>query len=427
MDHVISGYNGFDIIAFELGITPEALMLGVEKESENILHRVSESPLSRLKLVLSEDMRLAGTEMPFITTGKNFLSYIEPVFKRLCKNPDVFSPPVIEPTPEINAHLRKKILDRFSAVTRRLAASERFGRIYSQFEKERDLQLIVKDFQDGIEHYMTTPTVIDDILSSIRHPKRSSVLENCVNGAFIAIAVLHNYEGFDLSGDECRSAMVELGLSMLFQDLACLSDADNIKHDASDHCNVSLERGAALGLPERTLETIRHHHRVMDAHGRPFYAMNTAPLFERIAVVVNNFVSCILPDSYDLTVPQAIFVLRHFAVKSYLDSAAVRSLGKISVGERKGAIIDMYFDIAKQCPKRVIPYIWDINTPVPNRLICSEAQCEHAAAESVKLYHTISFEMGDQKFNLPEGTYHKCRKLTRQLNVWLLTTGRYKK
>jgi hypothetical protein len=426
MESTINGYDVFELIAFELNVSRNALLTSISENTELTKERISSSPLSQFEMILSEDIQLKGSNVPFLTAGNNMLEYIDPIFNRMISDPHCLTPPMIQPSEDVDRHLRQQIIKHFEKITDRFARSEQFSEVYAAYEQEEDLRKVKQDFLDSIDHCLSSPFLINNLLVNIHHSQKTAIIENNVNSAYIAMAVLNHHKDFEAKDDRRISDLVDMGLSMLFQDIACISSANGLSLEDPSHAKTSRDLVAGIGLSEESLNAIEHHHRVTDHEGNPFYLSKRPDILESVAVVVCHFVACILPDQYNLTTPQAIFVLSNFAKKHYLDADSVTSLGQLCVGGVHIAVITKSFELAAMCPHGRTPIVWDLHSKMPNRLVCENEACEFVSVEYIELYDNISFSTGNHNIEMTAGVYYKCKKLTKLLNKWLLSSGQYK-
>jgi hypothetical protein len=421
-------YNAVELLADELEISLEEFYQRSQEASKPFLEQIRSKDLLTTPLLLADDLKLKSSNAPFITKGTDLGQHIDQFVQRLATNSEFESQPQILPSPEINQYLQKKIGKAFHKMIRKMLKSKKVGFVYDAFTKDSGLQNIVTHFGDFISRYICTPTAISGVLETFRAQDPEDLIEESTRIAFVAMAVLNNHPGSArLSGEDRKELLIKLGLSVVFQDIACILEPDRYTPTDHQHAERSGTIIAEMGLPELCVETIRHHHRTTDSKGEPIFSTQSPHLAEQVTVVANDFMRCISSKDRSLSIDQSVYVLSYYANQLFYDAQSVEALSQICIGNRKQLIISKAFSLMGQCPNSGSPYLWDVNTSLPNRFICNRTKCDHLTKEEVYLYQDILFEGPIKDFKISKGRYFKCKLITRLLNLWMLNSNLFKK
>ncbi len=414
-------YDGFDLLCRELSLEPATFFKQIQQDPDRVMEQLRLLPVADLPLVLGEDLTLEGNQAPFITKGTDLRRHLKAVFNRISSNCAFSASPLILPSAEINRFLKEKISCAFADITRKMMDQQQLGRIYDVYEKNQDLKGIATYFGKLIDPHLSSPAIIKGFLTAFTSESAMGSIEENTKAAFVAMAVLQRHEAFVHDENASRkNNLVEMGMAILFQDIACTVDGINHDPNSCDHAAASAIMAQGMKLSDRCIETIRWHHRSTDINGAPILMIQEPPLFERLAVLINAFIRCISNRQFGLTVDQAIYVLEHYARLGYYDTACIQTLARISVGEGKQRIISKSFEFSWACPAGNRPVLWDVRTKLPNRFICTRTDCPLLSAEAVVLYEPIVFSHPAFNLDIPAGHYYKCIELTRRFNRWML-------
>jgi hypothetical protein len=418
-----SFYNFYEIASNELGITTDCLLNDIQSRPRETSERLKAKPLSKIPCVLGNDLILKGGRAAFISKGSDLWDHLDSYFQRVGRQAEFISAPLIEPGGEINDYLIEKINTQLGAIVEKLSAAKRIGRIYEQFQKTEDLRQIAGQFSSIASKFMSTEAMISGFLRALTSETGKDLVTRSTQAAFVAMAILRNHveTAVPHKGD-VHQRIVDLGLSVLFQDISHIMDGSVHASEDQRHAEASARIAAGIGLPAHSLETIRNHHRAIDALGRPILTDFLPPQEERVAVVTNAFLKCVSEKHFNLDPDQAIYVLQHYANRRFYDAHCVAALGKMGIGDRKYLILSKSFDFAKHCDKGRSPAIWNISLDFPNRFICRDTSCQHLSSEEIVLYQSIRFKGYAHNFEIPKGEYRKCQKITHLFNQWLLKT-----
>ena len=414
-------YDVFELLSRELAVEPALFAKHLKQKPDQIIEKLEHSPLCDLPLVLAEDLILKSNAMSFITRGTDLRPHLRTILRRAAGEDGFVDAPLIVPSDEINHLLKEKIGRAYTDLTRKILDHRHLGRIYDVYEKNQDLNRIASHLGELIDPYLSSPSIIKGVLSSLTLDSLSGIVEENTMAAFVAMAVLAQYTDIPDQARKPRvSSLVEIGLALIFQDIACTVDGLEHHSENNDHAVASACLAHEMKLSPHCVDTIRWHHRSMDSKGQPILLVQTPPLFERIAVVTNAFMHCVSHQNVKLNVDQAIYVLVHYARLKFFDDDCVQHLARISIGERKQWIINRFFEISRACPLKVRPVLWDVRSKLPNRLICNHTTCPHLSCEEVVLYESIAFTNPGFSLNIPAGRYFKCNLLTQRLNRLML-------
>jgi hypothetical protein len=416
-------YNGFELIGSELGLTADELFRCIQSRPKATSELIKNKGLSKIPLILGNDLILKGSEAAFISKGSDLWEHLENYFQRIHREAEFLSAPLIEPSNEVNVYLQEKIGEKLRALTDKLFISDKYGRIYEAFEKLEDMQRISREFSHLATRYLSNEQLIAGFIGALATTSGEDLVAESTQAAFIAMAVLHAYRGPGYDNPPVtQRRIVNLGMAVLFQDISHI--IDNSEHDPGqpEHAGQSVLIAREMGLSTTCLEIIRNHHRVVDGDGNPILTSRNPSLEERIATVTNAFIQCVSEKHFNLDPDQAVYVLEHYANQAFYDKYCVRTLGTLGIGDRKYKILSKCFEFMKYCDKGGVPFVWNISADFPNRFICRNADCEHLGPEEVVLYQTIRFKGTLQDLVIPQGRYRKCGKLTRLLNQWMLKT-----
>ena len=416
-------YDFYELAGNELGITTDRLLDAIQSRPEEISRRIRSKPLSGIPCLLGNDLVLKGSKAAFISKGSDLWEHLEAYFQRLGRQAEFTSPPLIVPSERVNGYLVEKIGHQLGAIAEKLGAEEKTGRIYEQFQKLEDLKRVAERFGSIAGKYLSSEEMISGFLHAMTSSTGKDLVTESTRAAFIAMAVLRCHEEI-AAPDNARifQRIIEMGLTVLFQDVSHILSGSAHADEDQGHADESARIAESMGLSALAQETIRHHHRVVDADGQPILTNFRPSLEERVAVVTNAFLKCISETQFNLDPDQAIYVLEHYANRNVYDKMCVSALGKIGIGDRKYLILSKSFDYAKRCDKGETPFIWNISLDFPNRFICRNSACDHLSSEEVVLYQSIQFKGPVHNFEIPTGRYRKCQKITSQFNQWLLNT-----
>jgi hypothetical protein len=416
-------FNGFELFGHELGVDADEVKARIKSDPKQTSALIKSKSLAALPLILGNDLTLRGSEAAFISQGSNLWDHLEKYFHHIHREAEFLSSPLIESSREINVYLQEKIGERLRGITDRIFTSTKFGRVFEPFEKLKDMKLIAQEFATLASKYLSSQQLISGFISALACQSGADLVEESARAAFVAMAILRHYHGADVPHlSQTTRRIVDLGMAVLFQDVTHITDNSEHEPGQPAHAHESAQIAREMGLPEICQETIRNHHRMIDAQGRPIMTEMVPPLEERIAVVTNTFMLCVSEKYFHLDPDQAVYVLEHYANRQFYDKQCVRTLGTIGIGDRKYAILSKSFEYANHCDKQGAPYIWNISTDFPNRFICRRSECEHLSQEEVILYQPIRFKATLQDLEIPKGRYRKCEKITRLFNLWLLNT-----
>ena len=414
-------YDVFELLSRELTVETAVFNMLIKQEPDQVIEKIEHSPLCHLPLILAEDLILKSNAMPFITRGTDLRPHLKSILTRTAGEDGFIANPIILPSDEINHLLKEKIGRAYTSLTNKIMDQRHLGRIYDIYEKNQDLNRIATHLGALIDPYLSSPSIIRGVLSSLTLESLSGIVEENTVAAFVAMAILEQYPvTFDQAHKSKMNSLVEIGLALIFQDIACTVDGLDHHLENNDHAVASAVLAHEMKLSPRCIETIRWHHRSTDSKGQPILLTRTPPLFERIAVATNAFMHCVSHRNLKLSVDQAIYVLVHYARMKFFDDDCVQHLAHISIGERKQWIINKFFEISRACPLKVRPVLWDVRSKLPNRLICNRTTCPHLSGEEVVLYEPIAFMNPGFNLNIPAGRYCKCNLLTRRLNRLML-------
>lgn len=416
-------YNGFDLLCCELDIDLETLHTCIRSDPQQIIQQINRLEIAAFPMLLEKELRLKGSQTPFITSGTDLRLHLSKIFQQMARGSQFETPLEIRATKEITAFLQKKIGKTFSRLTEKIVASTPIGKLSEFYDKENDLKVIANHFGELVSRYLSTPVMISSFLHVLRDDKSEDVVEQSTRSAFVAMAALSCHEDFSLQSDHLRQkGLVEMGLAILFQDIACL--VEDTAHDKADpeHCPKSAAIAKEMGLPAGCIAAIGHHHRTVDENGNPILTTQTPSLLENMAVVINDFLHCITSKILNLDVDQAFYVLSHYADNLFYAKDCLRALGRLCIGEDKQQIISKAFYFIRQCQFNGRPFLWDISTPFPNRFLCQKNTCRHLRLQEIILYHSIQFDNPVHPMKIPAGRYFKCDLLTKQFNNWLHKT-----
>ena len=414
-------YDVFELLARELSVEPDAFDKQIHADPDQILEKILHLPLFNTPLVLAEDLILKSNAMPFITSGTDLRPHFNAILKRVAAGDGFVNTPHVLPTDEINHLLKERIGQAYTCLTRKIMDQRHLGRICDIYEKDQDLNRIATHLGELIDPYLSSPFIIRGVLASLTMDSLSGIIEENTVAAFVAMAVLEQHANATDQAPKSRmNNLVEIGMALVFQDIACLVDDLNHDPESEDHAAASAGIAQEMKLSPRCVDTIRRHHRSVDRDGRPIMLSRTPPLYERVAVATNAFMRCVSPQGLKLSFDQGIYVLVHYARLGFYDGDSIQHLARISIGERKQWIISKFFDISRACPLKVRPVLWDVRSKLPNRLICDQTDCPHLSGEEVVLYEPIVFRNPGVNLNIPAGRYYKCTLLTQHLNRWML-------
>lgn len=417
----VNAYNGFELLCSELNMGQAEFTACIQNEPEKIIEQINTLEIAAFPMQLERDVRLKGNETPFITRGTDLRPHFTKLIQQIARGSEFEAPPMIAPSAEINDFLRKKIGHSFNQIIGKVAATIQIGKVNEIYKMDRDLKAIADQFSELISQYLSTPAMITGFLRFFTDGAASGQIEQNTRIAFVAMAALSSHEEFSQQADDVRRwQLIEMGLAMLFQDIACL--LDNIRHDDNEqtHAPRSAQIAEKIGLPAPCIETIRHHHRTMDDDGFPILSTQKPSLLQNMAVITNSFIYCLTNEALRLDLDQVIYVISHYAELQYFAQDCLRALGKVCIGERKQRIISKAYQIMRQCPSGGQALLWDVSTSLPNRFICRNKHCEHITDEEVTVYHSIRYDGPTRPIEIPKGHYHKCGHLTYLFNQWLL-------
>ena len=421
-------YNAVEMLSDELDISLEEFQQRCIETPDLVIDQIRTNELLSKPLQLACDVKLKGSETPFITKGTDLGQHLDQFIQSLARNSEFESSPQILPTEEINHYLQEKIGQKFDKLIKKLLESKKIGIAYKTFDNDPDLKNIINHFGELIREYISTPMTIAGLLNAFKAKGLVNLIEQSTRTAFVAMAVLNNHTGFARqTGENRKDRLIKLGLSVLFQDIACILDPISYLPSDDKHSECSSDIAAEMGLPAKCVETIRHHHRTKDTAGDPILSTQAPPMPESVAVVTNDFMRCISSKELALSIDEAIYVLSYFADQQFYDRESVQALGQICIESRKQLIISKALNLMKQCPNEGRPLLWNANSALPNRLICINTNCNHISEEEVNVYQDILFHGPLTDFKIPKGKYYKCKLLTRLLNMWLLNSELFKK
>lgn len=421
-------YNVVEMLSDELDISLEEFQQRCQETPERVMDQIRSKNLLSKPLLLANDLKLKGSNTPFITKGTDLGQHIDQFIQRLAKNFEFESPPQILPTSEINQYLQEKIGRTLDKIIRKMLKSKKIGIVYESFNNDPDFKNIINHFGELVSKYISTPMAISGMLNAFRGEGQASLIEQSTRTAFVAIAVLNSHPGFARqSGDDRKDRLIKLGLSVLFQDIACILEPASYTPSDNQHDARSCAITAEMGLPASCVETIRHHHRTKDTDGNPIFSTQSPPIDECVTVVTNDFMRCISSNELALSIDESIYVLSYYANQHFYDKDSVLALGQICTGNRKQLIISKAINLMNQCPNGGMPFLWDINTGFPNRFICHKTSCNHISGEEVHLYQDIFFQGPISDFKIVKGRYYKCKLITRCLNLWMLNNNLFRK
>jgi hypothetical protein len=416
-------YNGYELIGNELGMTADELIRRIQSNPKETSDLIKSQALYKIPFVLGNDLTLKGSEAAFIPKGSDLWEHLENFFQRIHREAEFLSSPLIRPSDEVNQYLQEKIGRQLHAISNKLFASERMERIYESFEKLNDMRKIAQEFSNLASKYLSNQQLIAGFISTLATNNGKNLVTQSTEAAFVSMAVMRHYSGPELTEAQVtHQRIVDMGMALLFQDVAHI--IDNSEHDPGllAHTEDSAQIAKEMGLSVQGQETIRNHHRVVDADGRAILANHCPPLEERIAVLTNAFIQCVSKEHFNLDSDQAIYILEHYANRQFYDKHCVQTLGTLGIGDRKYKILSQSYQFVRHCKKGATPYIWNISMDFPNRFICRHSECEHLSDEEVVVYNTIRFKGTLQDLTIPKGRYYKCEKITRMFNIWLLET-----
>jgi hypothetical protein len=421
-------YNAVEMLSDELDISLEAFKKRCLEAPDLVIDQIRTKELLSNPLQLACDVKLKGSETPFITKGTDLGQHLDQFIQSLARNSEFDSSPQILPTAQINDYLQTKIGRKFEKIIKKLLKSKKIGVANKPFANDPDLKNIINHFGELICKYITTPMTISGVLNAFKTKGLVDLIEQSTRTAFVAMAVLNNHTGFTRqTGGDRKDQLIKLGLSVLFQDIACILDPGSYIPSDEKHCERSSDIAAEMGLPASCAETIRHHHRTKDTDGHPILSTQSPPMSECVAVVTNDFMRCTSSNELALSIDESIYVLSYYADRQFYDRGSVQALGQICLGNRKQLIISKALNLVNQCPYESRPFLWDVNSALPNRLICKNTSCNHISEEEINLYQDILFHGPLTDFHIPKGQFYKCKLLTRRLNLWLLNSDLFKK
>ncbi|NNG00810.1 MAG: hypothetical protein HKM93_15595 [Desulfobacteraceae bacterium] len=420
-------YDGIDMLCSELEINQVELQRRCQENPDTLVDQIRSKALATLPLILAEDFKLKGNNTPFITKGTDLNQHLAHWIQRMAMDAEFEAPPSILPTEEINKYLQQKIGRSFDTLIKKMLRSTNIGTVQDLYDKDPDLRSIADQLGELISRYISTPQSITGLLKVFKDKGPVDIIELSARTAFVAMAVLNNHPGAaHIAGEDRHNRLIELGMSVMFQDIACILEPDAHTPGDDRHEGRSAALVAEMGFPAVCVETIRHHHRTKDPVGNPILSTQAPPLAELVTVVTTAFMHCISTRELALSIDEAFYVLSHYAAGRFYDEDSIRSLGQICIGDRKQLIISKAFNLMNQCPNDGTPFLWDIHTPLPNRFICQRTTCRHIGGNEIILCQDIEFHGPEGVLEIRKGQYFKCKLITRQLNLWLLNDNIFK-
>lgn len=407
-------YDAFEIIADDLNLSPYQLFVTARQNPASLKKDIQKSGLVNLPFILAEDLLVRGSKAPVLTRGTNLMDNIDAVFRILQLEQSFVTAPRIKPNSELNNYLKTKIGSGLEKISKQIRKSEKLFALFQRAERDENLRHLINNLYIALQSYLSSPDVIAALWSSLRDNRKTAIIEYSVNAALLSMITSFGY--FKLIKEHKtsmqRRKIINIGLSALFQDISIIVNAGGDLPDEKDHETESAKIAKKIGLSEDSIKAILNHHRVLDDAGNPILLKKTPKIDERILVCVNYFLRCIQKNHFDLSIDEAIYILNYYARRHFFDQQVLIALGNMGLGGMKSRIISMSADIVQKCDQGEIPYVWDINAAVPNRIICRNNSCRHTGVEQVKLYKSVLFETPDQRFDIRAGTYHHCTKLT---------------
>lgn len=411
------GYDAFAIIADDLNLSPDQLIITARQNPEGLRKDLEQSGLAHLPFILEEDLRVHGSRAPILVRGMNLMNNIDAVFRILQLEQSFIAPPSIKPDTRINNYLKNKIRADLERISRKVRTSKKFGTFFLRAEKNQDVRFAINNLTAALHKYLSSPEVIAALWSSLRDVGRSSLMEDCVNASLLAMIAAAAYFQTDQIAEKTlrRTQITNIGLSALFQDLSILANGGRDPDSGTGHAASSARLVRQIDLPEECIIAIAHHHRITDERGRPVLESGSPGLCERILVCITYFLRCVLKKYFDLSIDEAIYIMNYYARRLYFDQKVVMALGQMGVGGLKSRIMSMAADLVQKCDRQYEPHLWDVNAAVPNRIICGRNCCEHLGEERVYLFRQVVFETPEHRFIIAAGQYRHCRKLTEKL------------
>ncbi len=409
-------YDAFALIADDLKLSPEQLFVTARQNPVNLKDEIQRSKIAKLPFILEEDLLVRGSKAPILARGMDLMKNIDAVFRILQLEQNFIRPPKIKPDTKLNNYLKNRISADLERISRKVRASKKLGALFQRAEKNKDVEYALKNLTVALNKYLSSPEVIAALWNSLRDSRGSSLMEDSVNTALIAMITTAAYFQVDrpLARPLRRAFITHIGLSALFQDISVLINGAS-EDDLRDHASRSAELAKNLDLPREFIAAIANHHRVTDYKGRPILESTRPALSERILVCITYFLLCVMRKNFDLSLAEAMYVMNHYARRLYFDRMVVLALGQMGVGGFKSRIISEAAELVQQCDYGYEPYLWDVNAAIPNRIICRHPSCRYLGKERVTLFRRVLFETPEHRFNIPEGEYRHCQKLTGQL------------
>jgi hypothetical protein len=414
-------YNGFELLCSELALSMDELNARILETPQKLLDQVQALENEALVMPLQQDLLLKGSETAFITSGTDLHQHLAKLIQRMARGAELKAPPMIAPTEEITAFLQEKVKASFSRLMDGVIRRIKIGYFAKAYDRDRELKTVTQHFGELVSRYLAKPLMLSPFLRAFTHKGPLDLIENNTHSAFVAMGALRNHDYCrNMAADDRQRQLIEIGLSMLFQDVSLMIDGGTHRDDDPEHALASADIARQIGLPANCSTTIRHHHRTMDEDGAPLLKIRTPSLSENMAAVTNAFVHCLTTSGLGLDVNQSLYILSYYADGGYFAKDCVQALGRACVGEVKQQIIIQALRIIRQCPNGERPFLWDVRTAIPNRFLCRHSDCPHLTNETVILYEGVHFDGPGAAIDIPKGGYCKCGYLTNQFNRWLL-------
>jgi hypothetical protein len=233
-------YDVFELLSRELSVDPAVFCEKIHADVDQLSEAVQATPVFDLPLILADDLVLKGSSTPFVTRGTDVRPYMKSILSRAAGEDGFAASPQILPSDEINRYLKEKIGRAYTRLTRKLMHQRHLGRIYAIYQKNQDLNRIATCLGELIDPYLASPSIIRGVLASLTTNSDSGSVEENTRAAFVAMAILERFEAIagDAHADRFNN-LVEMGLVLIFQDIACT--VDGLEHDptSSDHTVAS--------------------------------------------------------------------------------------------------------------------------------------------------------------------------------------------
>ncbi|MFW6324906.1 MAG: hypothetical protein ACOC0U_07585, partial [Desulfovibrionales bacterium] len=306
-------YSAWDILAHELGVSPEKFQGLLVNHYEFTLKNLKGSALYRkgIPLILARDLRPRGQSAPLLTRGQNIWENLESLAQRLRKSSRGVGHPMIEATLEVNEHFHGEVVEKIQSIRDKLL--KRMEDVaegdMEKSELRREFQEISSCLNEIIDKYIASPEVMASLLSPSSIQEAENLLEENVVTALLSMRVTKHHKRYRTLG-EVRGKMVEVGTAALLQDLSLFMEPGAYpEDDETQHARKSAALCLTLGCENPVVNAVANHHRTVDRIGCPINnsGIEFPDLNEKIIVAVNHFSRCM--SRFKMNTTETIYML----------------------------------------------------------------------------------------------------------------------